>query len=274
MKIEDSVFNKCVYTIVNLDVIDRAIQREDASGFFIEKKRWAGAEKFWRQALAEGKQLLLLLADASYIDGVIAIAIIDEIELLKEGGSKISFYFPQYLTEFQALSKLRLLSSEQPLSDGYIRPYALCVTPDFAYKYAEDLVSSIEASRREGLVEEFLDENKSSNSLPPRGVSKPNKIKTLTTQYERDALVREWVLNNASGICECCKQKAPFISDTGLPFLEVHHLRQLSEAGSDKISNAVALCPNCHRELHYGILRTELVQNLYRLIGRLVPENK
>ncbi|WP_444959398.1 HNH endonuclease [Microbulbifer sp. ZKSA002] len=38
----------------------------------------------------------------------------------------------------------------------------------------------------------------------------------------------------------------------GEPFLEVHHLRRLADNGSVTITNAVALCPNCHREFHYG----------------------
>ena len=41
------------------------------------------------------------------------------------------------------------------------------------------------------------------------------------------------------------------------PFLEAHHIKQLAKGGLDTISNAVAVCPNCHRELHYGIKKNE-----------------
>jgi 5-methylcytosine-specific restriction protein A len=37
--------------------------------------------------------------------------------------------------------------------------------------------------------------------------------------------------------------------------LEVHHKKQLSEGGEDTVENAIALCPNCHREAHYGDLK-------------------
>jgi len=37
------------------------------------------------------------------------------------------------------------------------------------------------------------------------------------------------------------------------PYLEVHHKIQLAEGGEDSIENAIAVCPNCHRELHFGI---------------------
>ena len=32
-----------------------------------------------------------------------------------------------------------------------------------------------------------------------------------------------------------------------LPFLDVHHPKHLARKGSDRVSNAVALCPNCHQ---------------------------
>lgn len=39
----------------------------------------------------------------------------------------------------------------------------------------------------------------------------------------------------------------------GEPYLEVHHVIPLSQNGEDTLENAEALCPNCHREKHYGI---------------------
>jgi hypothetical protein len=273
--IKDRIFDKCVYTIVSLDVIDQSLKNEDWSGTFIEKKSWKKAIEFGLQAAEEDKILLLLLADASYIDGVVAAAIIDRIEILDNGSSKISFFGAQYLKDIQALSKLRLLSTGQPLSDRYIRPYALCQTPDFAYEYAEHLLSIMDTVKSEEITQENAasDINSGTNAIPPSGSNKPNKSTTLSPQYERDQLVKDWVLQQASGLCECCKQRAPFVSDDGVPFLEIHHVRQLANGGSDKVSNAVALCPNCHRELHYGKRRSDLVINLYKTIDRLIPEN-
>lgn len=36
------------------------------------------------------------------------------------------------------------------------------------------------------------------------------------------------------------------------PFLEVHHVVPLADGGVDELGNAAALCPMCHRELHFG----------------------
>ncbi|WP_163591073.1 HNH endonuclease, partial [Klebsiella variicola] len=39
----------------------------------------------------------------------------------------------------------------------------------------------------------------------------------------------------------------------GTPFLEVHHIEWLSNGGEDSVENAIALCPNCHRQAHFGV---------------------
>ena len=61
------------------------------------------------------------------------------------------------------------------------------------------------------------------------------------------------VLWRAKGVCERCHRKAPFIrKSNNSPYLEVHHPIPLSDGGEDTVANAIALCPNCHREAHFG----------------------
>lgn len=375
--IRDIIFDKCVYTIISLDIIDRSLENEEWRGSFIEKKNWKKAGELADQASREDKIFPLLIADAAHIDGVLAIAQIDEIEILTDGGTKITFSGAHYLNEIQPLSKLRLLSSGEFLSDRYIRSYALCDTPEFAYEDGERIFANSESSEyvakfkkallqiepkmSEGqrkmllghyaapnlmlsvtklarfagyegassgnlhygklarMIAEALEENPptqdyistiaqwSNNkdeaghgqwilynevakaleelgwvkieSNPPQrdipiplGVEKPKEIISQTTQRERDPMVRDWVLQSANGFCECCKQKSPFEVGDGVPYLEVHHVRHLANDGSDRISNTVALCPNCHRELHHGKLKEELIENLYASIQRLIRE--
>lgn len=81
---------------------------------------------------------------------------------------------------------------------------------------------------------------------------KAMKINVTTTYRRRNPDVVAEVLARANGICECCKKEAPFYKKDGTPFLEVHHIKFLSEDGEDSIENAEALCPNCHREKHFG----------------------
>jgi 5-methylcytosine-specific restriction protein A len=61
----------------------------------------------------------------------------------------------------------------------------------------------------------------------------------------------------------------------GYAYLEVHHVLPLASNGSDKTTNAVALCPNCHRRCHFSLDRDAFKLALYEKIGRLeieVPE--
>lgn len=104
----------------------------------------------------------------------------------------------------------------------------------------------------------------------PMGQRAPLKKESSSFVYNRDATVVAWVLSAANGICECCEVAAPFIKKNGLPFLEVHHVRQLAAGGSDTLSNTVAVCPNCHRELHYGQDKQTLIDRLYSQISRLI----
>lgn len=82
---------------------------------------------------------------------------------------------------------------------------------------------------------------------------KPERKTVETTVFVRNPYVVAEVLCRASGNCERCTSSAPFLRKSdGSPYLEVHHIVPLSEDGDDTVENAIALCPNCHRELHFG----------------------
>jgi 5-methylcytosine-specific restriction protein A len=84
---------------------------------------------------------------------------------------------------------------------------------------------------------------------------KPEKMTVTTTVFIRNPYVVVEVLDRAKGICERCRIKAPFNRrSNGSPYLEVHHRTPLSQRGEDTVTNAIALCPNCHRELHFGTI--------------------
>ncbi|SFB38434.1 5-methylcytosine-specific restriction enzyme A [Lentibacillus halodurans] len=68
----------------------------------------------------------------------------------------------------------------------------------------------------------------------------------------RAAAVKAYALTRANGICEACGEEAPFVKKDGTPFLEVHHLYRLSDGGADQPEAVAAICPNCHRRVHYG----------------------
>jgi 5-methylcytosine-specific restriction protein A len=112
--------------------------------------------------------------------------------------------------------------------------------------------------------------------ITPQGATNPAQVTKTTTSFVRDPAVKRWVLNFANGQCEGCDLPAPFSDYDGYPYLEVHHVIALAHRGSDRVTNAVALCPNCHRRCHFSIDRDEFKLLLYEKIERLrveVPGN-
>ncbi len=117
------------------------------------------------------------------------------------------------------------------------------------------LVLDRELSFREKVKASLMDSNKNRTSRLAIAPKIPEKRLSYspTIYYERNPDVVAEVLSRAKGVCERCNRPAPFIRRfDNSPYLEVHHRKFLSEGGEDTVENAVALCPNCHREAHFG----------------------
>lgn len=100
------------------------------------------------------------------------------------------------------------------------------------------------------------------------GNESPEYKRRIAGTYVRDPLVRAQVLLRASGICEYGECKT-FKTAKGQAYLEAHHVISLSEQGKDRTSNVIALCPNHHREAHFGenwqTLQDEFLEILKKL---------
>lgn len=80
--------------------------------------------------------------------------------------------------------------------------------------------------------------------------NRPQKRHGTPTQIVRNMAVVEYVKKAAKGVCDLCGRPSPFVDRKGQPYLEGHHVTRLADGGEDWISNAVALCANCHRKMH------------------------
>lgn len=84
----------------------------------------------------------------------------------------------------------------------------------------------------------------------------PPKRTRQISDFVRDPYIIAAALARAQDQCEipnCTSQL--FQRDDNRSYLEVHHIVPLGEGGDDSLINAAALCPSCHRELHFGKLR-------------------
>ena len=140
----------------------------------------------------------------------------------------------------------------------------------WSYVHALPLLSIDKTVVKDHLYEEF--EKSVSQSLTDDDESRkmrlantpkvPEKFQTISYDYRRNPDVAAAVLKRANGKCELCQLHAPFLkaSDSS-PYLEVHHWVLLSEDGEDTVDNAGALCPNCHKQAHFGQYREYIKSN-------------
>jgi 5-methylcytosine-specific restriction enzyme A len=97
----------------------------------------------------------------------------------------------------------------------------------------------------------------------------PREAKRLV--HERSADVRIWVLRRADGKCEGCGSEGPFQTKAKpqRPYLEPHHTDRLSDEGPDHPARVIALCPNCHRRVHFGADGDEYNRALKRALRKI-----
>ena len=146
----------------------------------------------------------------------------------------IQYYEGHYKT---TLHKMRAVVEDLSQSDSAPRSAAQ-VEQEFQASVAQSLRDT-QAARLQRLAQ--------------LGETTPKTISVHAIVFVRNPDVVAATLVRAEGVCERCKCKAPFQrAKDGTPYLEVHHRVRLASGGVDSLENAIALCPNCHREVHYG----------------------
>lgn len=68
-----------------------------------------------------------------------------------------------------------------------------------------------------------------------------------------DPAIRKAVMSRDNNTCQCCKRGGPDYVD----ILDLHHIVEVFLGGADTVENGIALCLNCHKQVHlyaYGQL--------------------
>lgn len=100
-----------------------------------------------------------------------------------------------------------------------------------------------------------------SDAIDDMGTDSPDRAKTTGWVYARDPQIRAAVMQRAKGRCELCG-KLGFKKPDGKRYLESHHIIALANEGVDRMTNVIALCPNDHREAHFGEQGVELEKEM------------
>ena len=102
-------------------------------------------------------------------------------------------------------------------------------------------------------------------ALLPSGKKLSPKQRQTVVHYRSEA-VKDYVRRRAEGICEGCRQTAPFLNRKRQPYLEPHHTTRRADGGPDHPAHVIALCPTCHRRVHHGydgeVYNRELIDRL------------
>jgi predicted HNH restriction endonuclease len=159
------------------------------------------------------------------------------------------------------------------------RPLTASFKDVYGFEKIDDVKSyfNIEKARRKGAVVKFcncfknVDERKNyetilnnENSvrfLFPEEVEintilKEGSVKKIVVNaYERNPKAREKCLIHHGYSCKVCEVNFENIyGDIGKEFIHVHHLKEISEIGTeyeiDPINDLQPVCPNCHAMLH------------------------
>jgi hypothetical protein len=112
-----------------------AICRTGGRGTFTEGRKWKTVANWMQQVSPTGVQIPIIFGAAEDWSGLVFHAVLKAIEFDESIINKPkTIYTFSGLTPIQPhkkFSSLTLLKQRRPLSDTFIRPYALCLTPDF-----------------------------------------------------------------------------------------------------------------------------------------------
>lgn len=92
---------------------------------------------------------------------------------------------------------------------------------------------------------------------PDIGSNRPDRREYHGTFFLRDPRIRRKVIKRANGHCEHCGKRG-FMKEDGTCYIEAHHIITLAQQGPDTLENVIGLCPEHHREAHFGKQRLAL----------------
>jgi hypothetical protein len=101
-----------------------------ASCTWDEQRSWVTAKQLLEEAWTNGEDVAIVFAEADKTADLVAWAILTGVELTPQG-TRYSFVGLKALPEPRPCKSTLRKRGGAPHSDDFIRPYAICLTPDF-----------------------------------------------------------------------------------------------------------------------------------------------
>ena len=118
----------CIYTIKHSDDLHKT-ENTGRAGTYVERRRWASANRLLEKAQQEGRLLPIVFAPAEKTNPLFGWALLDKI-IVEGGETRYSFSELRPFPEVRHKSSLKKRNGER-LSQNFIRPYAICRTPAY-----------------------------------------------------------------------------------------------------------------------------------------------
>lgn len=176
--------------------------------------------------------------------------------------------FTEYETvTYQTLKKLGLFKNEESLKmiyDSFLLGSYKLQDSKSDYIILDEL-PSISINKLLNTEELGIELDISDSDYPQPALIKSTSVEET---YLRSKKVVISALIKAEFKCEIDPNHFSFYNQLGRQYLEAHHIIPLSYQENfnnslDVVANIVALCPNCHRNIHYGVNRNFLVSSLF-----------
>jgi hypothetical protein len=112
------------------DKLEEAYEKKHERDTVTENKRWVEGERLFRGFQRNNEQMPILFTAAEKEGGLIYYALLDAVKVDNDASTTTyTFSGLTPLDEERPKSSLVKKSDNKPLSDNYIRPYAICFTP-------------------------------------------------------------------------------------------------------------------------------------------------
>lgn len=164
MNQKETISDFCIYTMRKRDNL-QYIYLGDRAGKFSEKKIWRTGHALFQQAMEENKKMPIFFSAADENSLLIYFAFLESI-VIGDSGTTYTFTALKKIIEPKPLNTLKLRSSRRQLSNDFIRPYAICYTPDYLIEWKEMReLAPIKKTRKTGLEKFYYKGDEKSFSL-------------------------------------------------------------------------------------------------------------
>lgn len=124
-----SITEHCVYTIVHRDKLAR-IAKAGGGGQFEEQKSWVTAGKLWQNSRRAKEAMPVLFGDSIDCSRLLFWGVLTDVEV-REGATRFAVDRLRKFKGKHTPQELVLRSSGKKIAPNFIRPYAICLTPQF-----------------------------------------------------------------------------------------------------------------------------------------------